>query len=522
MKNIKILSGFFMAISIIACKDAEDELLDINNTNEISVELIGTDLAVTEGAVNAIYAPMQGVGMNGRWGNLLYDAMSDEGNAPSDQADIDRISKYLLDGSTQANEQFFTGCYQGIHRCNTLLDEADKFSFAEDDNNNFLGQAYFMRAHYYFLLVTRFNEVPLKINAVDTQVPKSRAIDIYNQIISDLNNAADLLKEKGAQEQGRPTNESAYAYLGRVHMFKGDQFGDKEDYQLSLDNLNKVVSYSLVDSYIDNFHYNGEYNDESLFEIGFVDEAGTSSPDGAWQSGAPAGRGVIEGNFRSAEYSGWASIKATKTVFEAFESGDPRQEESFFENGDEMAGGVVTWGEGEGMTDDEKKEIEAKIGDGFNGWVNALPEDQYAVRKYSVYIDRKHQFQSNGINYKLIRYADVLLLKAEAEMKRDGGDLQTAVGYMNEVRARTSVNMPPYPTPEYPTGTFEEAFAALMHERQTELAFEGHRLVDLIRWKKDVETIIKVKSNYTAAKRYLPIPNKELQTNPNFNNTVGN
>ena len=506
MKKVSLLIYLSSFLFIVACK--EDEILEFENTNGVSTQLLGTDLAITEGAANALYAPMQGVGMYGRWGNLLYDAMSDEGNSPSDQANIDRISKYLLDGSTEANTFFFRACYQGIQRCNLLLEAKDKLSFAPVENNNFLGQAYFMRAHYYFCLVTRFNEVPLVLSTADGTLPKETPINIYNQIIEDLKRAALLLKPRSSQDQGRPTNESAYAYLGRTYMFRGDHFDDKNDYQLSKGALDKVVSYSLVDSFIDNFHYNGEYNDESLFEVGFIDEPNTSA-GGAWAAEAPDGRGAVEGNFRSAEYSGWASIKATKNVFEAFEEDDPRQEESFFENGDPMADGEFKYG---------TKEAEEGLNDGFNGYANPLLEDEYAVRKYSVYIDRKHQFQSNGINYKLIRYADVLLLKAEAELKRDGGSISEAVAYMNEVRARASVNMPPYPTPEYPVGNFDEAFAALIHERQTELAFEGHRLVDLIRWKKDIEVITPVKPNYTANRRYLPIPNTEIQVNPNINN----
>ena len=135
----------------------------------------------------------------------------------------------------------------------------------------------------------------------------------------------------------------------------------------------------------------------------------------------------------------------------------------------------------------------------------------------------------SGINMKVIRYADVLLMKAEAEANRSGGSLATAVGYMNQVRARADVDMPLYGTAAmdaiYPVGTLADFMKALEHERKVELCGEQCRFPDLVRWGRLAAFIAEVKPScpkadqaalvFSAPKNLLwPIPQKEIDVNP--------
>jgi hypothetical protein len=137
----------------------------------------------------------------------------------------------------------------------------------------------------------------------------------------------------------------------------------------------------------------------------------------------------------------------------------------------------------------------------------------------------------SGINMKVIRYADVILMKAEAEANKSGGSLTTAVGYMNQVRARADVNMPLYGTAGmdaiYPVGTLAGFMKALEHERKVELCGEQCRFPDLVRWGRLAAFMTEVKPScpkddqaalvFSAPKNLLyPIPQNEIDVNPNI------
>lgn len=134
-------------------------------------------------------------------------------------------------------------------------------------------------------------------------------------------------------------------------------------------------------------------------------------------------------------------------------------------------------------------------------------------RKYSVLYKLDNGFAQSGINMRIMRYADVLLLLAECE--NELGNQAAAVTLLNQVRARKSVEMPPYPTKNYPAKTQSEVFDAIVHERMVELSAEQIRNFDIVRWRKNKKQKSEPLSYFIAGKHeFLPIPQSEIDNNP--------
>jgi hypothetical protein len=277
------------------------------------------------------------------------------------------------------------------------------------------------------------------------------------------------------------------------------------DYAAALTALKGVKDlgvYSLVDNFYDNFTEEAEYNSESIFEVGFLDTGYGWDASGNTTGG--------ESWVRSQEYSavGWRNLIPSDNLLAAFEDGDPRLNDTFWFIGDQFANGAAT------LTEERVA--------GNPSTFNGSPE-KISWKKYSVmYKADPGGFNVNiGINYRLWRYSDVLLLLAECE--NEVGTAANAIAYLNEVRNRPSVSMPNYGTTAmdnagYPVTTKEEIRKAIQHERQVELCGEEIRNIDILRWRANGQLTGSDPISYFQQGKYelLPIPQNEFNTNPNF------
>ncbi|MFS4467815.1 RagB/SusD family nutrient uptake outer membrane protein [Maribacter sp. 2210JD10-5] len=507
---MKKLFNTFLVLSLVVLSVScnEDEFLEFQNTNGINPAVVAVTPDLQEGTVVATYAAFRSEGMYGRWGYFLEDHVSDEMTlSVAGQAQLQNISDFLLDGSFSAPRQYYQALYKGIARANFVIDGSKEWTTDPEFYEPLVAEAHFMRAVYYFRLATRYGDVPLKLGESTLGFqPKSPQSEIFNQVISDLEFAAEGMRTKAEQSPGRANNETAYAMLGKTYLFT-------EQYDEAFNALNKVTSYRLVDNYLDNFNVAGEFNDETLFEVEFS----KGSTGGIW--GNNDGNRNSTPTLRSADYSGWSNSRVNPVMRAAYEDKadgpagkDPRFNFTWHIPGvSKWANGTRTWG------DPQDPPL-----DNFGG----SRSQNTTLRKYSTYIEDEVHTPDNGTNVRLLRYADVLLMKAEAELFRSGGSLSNAIALMNQVRSRPSVDMPLYGSPEmnaagFPVGSVDEAFRALIHERRIELAGEGKRFLDLIRWGLDVEVLQEstppIKPNYSASKRFLPIPTIQIDTNPLIN-----
>ncbi len=473
------------AFTIISC---DEDSLELTNPNQLSPETFFKDEAQVQSAVNAIYANLQTRGLYSRHMFFMMDNMSHE-NGGNNQLEADK-RQYLdfsFDASHGAIGAYWESCFSGINKANffignqEIINEIPSNFLSDSRKAKFVGEAKFLRALYYFFLVTRFGDVPL-ITVIPEDAsgfPKSPASDVYNQIIADLQDASSVLLEKGDEDSGRATRGAAIALLGKVYLYL-------EQYDQALAQFNLLSGYALEDNYADNFLEETEHGIESIFEVEYDDDLGFSA---RWNSDRN-GIGPNEATFRAQEYgfNDWFNVFPSDDLLNEFEVGDTRFADSFYVNGD-------TFGpEGADIVNHFPSN-----GGGNAGW-----------KKYqNYYKNTNEQNQASGINFKVIRYADVLLMMAECESMRAGGSQDVAVGYINQVRTRAGLA-------DLPAGMSQtQVFDALVHERKVELAGEQSRFNDIIRW--GIADTELAGTNFISGKNeLLPIPQIEISANENI------
>ncbi|WPP52662.1 RagB/SusD family nutrient uptake outer membrane protein [Catalinimonas niigatensis] len=493
-KIILTLSVFFLFFS-----SCNDEILDKDNPAQLSTATFFRSEDQALAAINAVYAALQANNLYNREYFFLHDLLSDDNQSGGAQLEAPRalILNYAFDGSNPLINAVWTGMYRIVLRANFVIQNIDEATNVSDAlKTRIKGEAHFLRAWAYFELVSLWGPVPLNTEPAVSQDGTPRASsenEVYDLIFADLQIAEQNLPPKSSYSDGdlgRATEGAAQALQGKIHLFRGN-------YEAARGPLLEVINsgeYSLVDDFIDNFREENENNAESIFEVQFSTEFGAG---GAWNGD---GAGIAEVTFRGQEYgpNAWRNVIPSDGVVAEFEPNDPRNTNSFY-----------------------------RIGDPFNNGDNVLTETDVqgditkpSWKKYQMIYKRTQENSESGINFRVIRYADVLLMMAEVENELSGP--AAALPYINQVRARPSVDMPPYPTAEYPTGSQDQMFDAIVHERRVELAGEQIRNRDIRRWRRagklDSEPIPAFQSRHDL----LPLPFSEIDNNSALTNADQN
>ena len=500
-RNIKMLITAIMVciISIVAC----DKKLNILDQNNPTAESYFKTAAELQNGVNAVYSSLRAGNLVGREWFFTHDMRGSETAAGGAQLEAPRAELLTQPSPSPSNSvmtSVWNGCYQMINRANLVLSKAPGVTDNVALRDVVVGEAEFLRAWAYFELVSQWGDVPLytePATSADGYKGQSPAADIYAQIIADLTDAASKLPEVAAQK-GRATKGAANAMLGRVEMQNGDYAAAKAAL------LKDYGKYTLV-PFSNNFDgdvqlasaqiaVGHEFNSESVFEVAFVDKGDDNFNWGYTGEGATADVSTM----RSQEYGiVWGNVVPSDKILNEFEANDPRYKMTFYESGDMIVtkGGTVP---GVALTEDGMNVAQSM----HNGVAK-----KRVYRKYSVLDWTDDGFHPDGINQRMIRYADVLLMLAECEAEI--GTPAQAASYINEVRTRPGVNMPPVTLT-----THDQAIAAVMHERAVELAGEEINNIDILRWRK--------KGYYPSIRpdpkpgqvAFFPIPASETSSNP--------
>jgi len=488
-----ILTTVLLSMLVLSCKTDD---LSVSNGSGVSSETFPQTLAELERTMNGTYSPLQSQGLHGRYLFYMYDYMGDDCQTSRGTPDLLDFINYTFTSNNNDIFLYWKNAYNGISRANFILDKQDNINLLEEAvapqelKDKFIAEAKFLRAYYYFLLVERFGDIPLytTTDVSPNGLAKSPKEDVYELIINDLNDAVQKLFLKSDAEAGRVTKGSAYALLGKIHLYRKEYAQAKT----AFDALISSGQYSLTPNYYDNFNTETENNSESVFEIQFTYQGGNAWAYADWGG---QDNGYSETTFRAAEYGalgGFHNNDPSQELLDEYESGDSRFQDNFYVTGDPYGvGGANTVGS--------------------TGGVSAF------WRKYTkTYGQADSNYNGlSDINHREIRYADVLLMAAEVENELN--NTQDAVDLLNEVRDR--VNMPNYGTvamdATYPVSSKSEVFDAIVHERRVELAGEQSRYPDLMRWGM-IESVLG--SKFDANKHYLlPIPQGEFDTNLSLN-----
>lgn len=368
--------------------------------------------------------------------------------------------------------------YIGISRANTILDRLpialeNGIEIPESEVNRIMGEAYFLRAFYYFQLVRFYGGVPLVTNEVTdlSKLSQERAsiAETYEQIIADFSRAEELLPV--TNENGRARKYAASTFLGKVYLqMAGEPLKDPTAAAMALEYTDKVIDeggFALLPNYQDCFNYKDEYHSEYIFDAEYTFCGNCEGGQvGTW-SGPP-------GEFQYTQ--AYNLVRVFKDFYESYDPNDPRRE----------------WNIADYWIRDEE---------GTREPVEDSTYYAYKWRHATNRADRPPGFfeWQSPFNFPLTRYADVLLMHAEAMWRANGSPNAEAFEAINQVRRRgyglpidapSAVDLNNANTPDFGQ--------AILDERKWELCYEGHRWHDLVRFGKLIEVVKSIDYSYKS------------------------
>lgn len=498
MKLIKYTAAVLLVMSAASCKKYLDKVpLDsINTSNFFQTE------ADAIAAINGAYQPLQWPKLyNLRlWTTDIWAANSVVGaGGGTDGIETQDIANFVTSTDNAAALDIWRGPAPGILRCNLVLQNVPGMNIPGSIKDRVLGEAHFLRAHYYFLLVRLFGDVPLvttpQTPGDDLRPARTGKEKVYDLIISDLTEAISLLPDRSAYagaDVGRASKGSALGMLAKVQL----TLGNYEETVLLCRQVTGL-GYQLNADYADNFNPAAKNSIESLFEVQYAGKTAYSFWDNENQaSWVSTFTGPRNSNFVGGGY-GWNQPVAE--FVNQYEAGDNRKDKTIL-----YVGGPAFDGQ----------EYQASFSTtGFN------------LRKFLIPKSISPDYDTNPANWPVLRYSDVLLMEAEAlcELNRldEAQAPATSIdagGSLNRVRRRAGL-----------TDVQGLSQAALREkirkERRIELAFEGSRWFDLVRYDNGQYAAGFLhgagKTNFSAKHLLLPIPQKEIDANPNLSQNPG-
>lgn len=543
--------GLMLLLSIIGFS-CSDEFTTISPVGALSDEALqnatGVDLLLT-GAYSSLNAQRANSFGNG-WGlaadNWTMDVLSDDahkGSTDDDQADLKEIE--LMNWAT-GNGYWYAKwgvIFAGLNRANAVISLINGIDASEGDFSGQLAEARFLRGHWNFQLQTMWGNVPYisDENYTNTEFNQPNPGPIWDKIEADFAYAKDNLPATQA-ERGRPTSVTAQAFLGKTYLHQS-KWSD------ALTELNAVIAsgnYSLLPDFVDNFRLAGESGPESIFAIQFTTDGGQSfnaNSTGALNFPNPGPFGSCCGFYQP-----------TQDLLNAFQTDGGGLPLLDTYNQQDVASDFAipsadAFTPHTGNLDPRADYTVGRRGIDYNGygmhigadWIRAQPADisgPYLPKKNVYWSGEEGANQAtggwgqqlSGVNYNVMRYADVLLMAAEAAAET--GDTGMALDYVNQVRNRAkgssymqavdgSGDAATYVIEPYASFDSQDmARKAVRFERRLELGMEGHRLFDLRRWgvaeatmteyfaneSRTITNIADKVSPYTSKHDLLPIP----------------
>ncbi len=501
MKQIKIFH-FILVSLVIGCSD----MLETQPTTFFSQESYWND---PESAINALTGCYYVLGRQIFYGSYEFHFENLTPNAFYNGS-AEAITE-LAEGRATAttlglNNVMWKNCYNGIGRCNTLLQNIDKVNIDDNLKLRISGEAKFIRAFLYNRLNVLFNGVPLILNqpniVTDSKLPRDPHDKVLSQVLVDLNDAIHVLPvEYSSSEGGRITKGAALAMKARVLL----QENNYQEVVNTIESIFKLNKYELFPDYNGIFRKTNEGNAEVIFDIRY------KGPD--YTNG--------DYNIIMAQFNTQAPVQGLVDAYEMidglsindsplynpnspYENRDPRFEQTILYLG-------VPW----------RNRLATDLD---------LHQTGYGFRKFTEYNGTTEgtipPSQSDG-NYVVIRFADVLLMYAEA-LNELLGPTPEVYSSINQIRQRPSVEMPPLPS----NLDKNEMREAIRHERRVELAGESSYFYDIRRWR-TIDTLMNqpvynYKGNLIQNRKFdpkrdyfWPIPFTEIDLNPNLEQNPG-
>ena len=435
-------------------------------------------------AVNGAYSSLQEGDIYGNWyvfGEIPSDNTRNQlSGSVTTQNEFDQ---FYIDTQNSMIANFWKAAYKVINRTNTILGRIDGIEINTELANRYKLECKFIRALMYFNLVRVYGDVPLVLKEISISesydILREPKENVYNQIIADLKEAQDLPVSYSTAEDGRATQGAAKALLANVYMTL-HKYAEAETILAEIINSGR---YSLlentpgslnIDGYKNVFSPVNHNSKEGIFEIQFL-KGGYGEGSNYANNFAPENSGT---NVVAVGGTGGNNIPEMD-IYNAYEEGDLRRDFSM----------------SLGYYDNRKN----------NEWV----ESRYVCK----FMDVPYQNNDASNNYPVIRYADVILMYAEA--LNQNGKTAEACKYLNMTRRRGFGDQTTETSPVDLQTTDKAQFALMVEqERRVELAFENHRWFDLIRTGRAVEVMRSKGFSLNETNLICPIPQKQIDVNP--------
>lgn len=444
MNKKYIVAAAFLILGAVN-QSCSNDFIDVSPTEKIPESAFGEIYNTDEGATNlvtAIYAKFLDWNMSTfAWIGVtsIVSDDADKGSSSSDSgSDKDVLDALNFNPATPSFKELFAANYQGINRCNQALKYLPQLDKANPElRKRLAGEAKFLRAFMYFTLVRSFGGVPLvdRVPVTGVEADKTMTLtrrskeEIYAFIEKDLKDAIEALPNKSVytgSNVGRASVGAAHALLAKVYLYQ-------KKWQLAVDETNLVTGYSLTPVFQDIYKVSGENNAESIFEINGT--GGTSGRAIQQYSQVQGARGTTGW--------GWGFATPTQGLYDAYAANDTRRDATIIHR-------------------------DMTLYDNY--YVGPNTENKFY--NYKAYSSNYRDQASTDVNIRYLRYAEVLLIKAEA--MNELGQTSAAIPFLNEVRQRAGIG-------NTTAVSQADVRADIWKQRRLELAFEHDRWFDLVR-----------------------------------------
>ncbi|MBF9252293.1 RagB/SusD family nutrient uptake outer membrane protein [Pontibacter sp. 172403-2] len=567
-KRFKYIIYGAMVATLPLFTSCDDEFLDKPAIGALSDDVLANEAGVEKLLIGA-YAALDGIDI-GNWEvdptNWVYGSVAGgeahKGSNGADQPAINPIATFNIDPSNGFINLKWRAMYEGISRTNSVLTVlAVAEGISESDKQRIAAEARFLRGHYYFELKKMFNMVPW-IDETTTEFNQPNNVDIWPNIEADFKFAFDNLPNTQA-EVGRANKWAAASYLGKTYLYQHKYAEAKSmfDQVITSGVTSNGLTYGLVDKFKDNWTASAENNKESIFAVQMVANDGTNTIANANQglmlnfpynspfrccgfyqptldlanSYQTTAQGLpLVNSYNADPLKTDQGVASDKPFTPDTQPVDPRLDWTVGRRGIPF----LDWGLHPGQA-----------------WIREQSTaGPYSAKKFiywqstaDTFSDQSSWAPGSAINVLIIRFADVLLMAAEAEAQL--GNLALAQDYVNRVRARAArpenivhtyvdpaeplegftdnpaanYNVAPYPAGYFAGLGKDAALEAIYFERKLELALEGHRFFDLVRWGKAAEELnaffdyegailpdVEGGRFKTGKNEYYPIPQRQI------------
>lgn len=485
MKNTRFIA---LALGAFFAASCSDDFLNVDSRTAVlesdyynSAERLYTGLV-------AAYDPLQWFDYFYQYCsiNMVSDIMADDvycgGSNEADQPTLVMTSNYTCTPN-YVSSAIWTVCYSGINRANIVIAKAPDIEMDDDVRTNYIAEATVLKAFYYELLWKFWGNIVYydeNLTAPYTNGVQYTADEVYEKVIALVEEAiaSGGLKDKAPSgSEGIVTKDMAYMLYTEMVMYQNDQ----TRYSTALSYMKSIISsgrYSLVDDFAAIWEEEGEWCDESIWEINYISEGGTRDwgyANGTGGTVYPVLIGIPGGT--DEYFDGWGFEPVAKTTYDMYESGDQRRD-----------GGILAY------------EAESPR------WQN----EGYYLKKYIARVNGNHGYAASntlnfGNNLRYYRYAEVLLNAAELSVLAGGSGDE----YVNQVRTRAGIS-------KLSGATRDD----IIQERRYEFVGEGKRYWDLVRTGKAASVLVAGtpgdgtmscrNSGWDESKKYWPIPQSEI------------